>query len=106
MFSGGTLTALCILVAVTGCSFSQPPTSIAPDNLPPGMELVIRDFDRVATEAARNPNDIGYTLGVVTRDGLAWTRSYGYSGSARQVLASSETAYGIGCGAFTAIMLL
>jgi CubicO group peptidase (beta-lactamase class C family)/pimeloyl-ACP methyl ester carboxylesterase len=106
MFSGGTLTALCILVAVTGCSFSQPPTSIAPDNLPPGMELVIRDFDRVATEAARNPNDIGYTLGVVTRDGLAWTRSYGYSGSARQAPASSETAYGISCGAFTAIMLL
>jgi len=70
------------------------------------MELVIRDFDRVATEAARNPNDIGYTLGVVTRDGLAWTRSYGYSGSARQAPASSETAYGIGCGAFTAIMLL
>jgi len=70
------------------------------------MELVIRDFDRIATEAARGPDDTGYTLGVVTRDGLAWTESYGYADSARQAPANSETSYGIGCGAFTAIMLL
>jgi CubicO group peptidase (beta-lactamase class C family)/pimeloyl-ACP methyl ester carboxylesterase len=70
------------------------------------MQTVIRDFDRTATEAAGNPDDIGYTLGVVTRDGLAWTKSYGFAGSARQLPATSETTYGIGSGAFTAIMLL
>jgi CubicO group peptidase (beta-lactamase class C family)/pimeloyl-ACP methyl ester carboxylesterase len=70
------------------------------------MQLVIRDLDRTATEAATKPNDIGYTLGVVTRDGLAWTKSYGYADSAHQSPASSDTAYGIGSGAFTAIMLL
>ena len=82
MFSGVTSIVLCILVAVTGCAFSQPVTPAVPDNLPPGMQLVIRDFDRAATEAAKSPNDIGYTLGVVTRDGLAWTKSYGYADSA------------------------
>jgi CubicO group peptidase (beta-lactamase class C family)/pimeloyl-ACP methyl ester carboxylesterase len=68
------------------------------ENLPPGMSLVIRDLDRTATEAVKNPNDIGYTLAVVTREGLAWTKSYGR--------ATSESAYRIGSGAFTAVMLL
>jgi CubicO group peptidase (beta-lactamase class C family) len=81
-------------------------TPSVPDNLPPGMQTVIRDLDLTATEAATNPNDIGYTLGLVTRDGLAWTKSYGYADSARQAPAGSDTAYGIGSGAFTAIMLL
>ena len=106
MFSRVTSTALCILVAVTDCALSQTQTLPGKDKLPAGMELVIRDFDRIATEAARGPDDTGYTLGVVTRDGLAWTESYGYSDSARKAPANSETAYGIGCGAFTAIMLL
>jgi CubicO group peptidase (beta-lactamase class C family)/pimeloyl-ACP methyl ester carboxylesterase len=70
------------------------------------MSLVIRDLDRIATEAAANPKDIGYTLGVVTREGLAWSKSYGYTSSARNTPAGAETAYGIGAGAFTAIMLL
>jgi CubicO group peptidase (beta-lactamase class C family) len=66
----------------------------------------LQSATRNATDAATKPNDIGYTLGVVTRDGLAWTKSYGYADSARQSPASSDTAYGIGSGAFTAIMLL
>jgi CubicO group peptidase (beta-lactamase class C family)/pimeloyl-ACP methyl ester carboxylesterase len=82
----------------TACAFAQQITPAVPDNLPPGMPLVIRDLDRTATDAVKNPNDIGYTLGVVTRDGLAWSKSYGR--------ATSDTVYGIGSGAFTAIMLL
>jgi CubicO group peptidase (beta-lactamase class C family)/dienelactone hydrolase len=106
MFSGVTSVRLCILVVWTGCALAQQMTPEVPDNLPPGMPLVIRDLDRTATDAAAKPNDIGYTLGVVTRDGLAWTKSYGYADPARQAPASSDTAYGIGSGAFTAIMLL
>jgi hypothetical protein len=77
-----------------------------PDNLPPGMQLVIRDLDRTASEAVTHPNDIGYTLGVVTRKGLAWTNSYGHTDSGHQARASSDTTYGIGTEAFTAVMLL
>jgi CubicO group peptidase (beta-lactamase class C family) len=54
----------------------------------------------------RNPNEIGYTLGVVARNGLVWTKSYGFADSGRSRPAGAETEYGIGTGAFTAIMLL
>jgi CubicO group peptidase (beta-lactamase class C family)/alpha-beta hydrolase superfamily lysophospholipase len=91
-----------IAVVLAGCAFAQQIS----DNLPPGMSLVIRDIDRTAEQAARNPNDVGYTLGVVTREGLAWTKSYGFADSARSARATSDTAYAIGSGAFTAIMLL
>ena len=105
MFSGVTAACVCVLLVWTGCAMGQT-ISPAADNLPPGMSQVMRDLDQIATQAAQNPNDTGYTLGVVTRDGLAWTKSYGYADSGRRAPATSDTAYGIGCGAFTAIMLL
>ena len=71
------VTACCALLAITSCSFAQTET------MPPGMQEVIRDLDRAATEAVKNPSDTGYTLGVVTRNGLAWTKSYGFADSVR-----------------------
>jgi CubicO group peptidase (beta-lactamase class C family)/pimeloyl-ACP methyl ester carboxylesterase len=70
------------------------------------MQEVIRDLDRAASEAVKNPNDVGYTLGAVNRNGLAWEKSYGFADDARQQTASVDTQYRIGTGAFTAIMLL
>ena len=105
MVSRATLAGMGVLVVTTFGS-AQPTPQMMPDNLPPGMQLVIRDLDRTASEAVTHPNDIGYTLGVVTRKGLAWTNSYGYTDSGHQVRASSETTYGIGSDAFTAVMLL
>jgi CubicO group peptidase (beta-lactamase class C family)/pimeloyl-ACP methyl ester carboxylesterase len=66
--------------------------------MPPGMQQVIKVIDQAATDGLKNPNDIGYTLAAVTRDGVAWTKSYGRS--------DADSTYGIGSGAFTAIMLL
>jgi len=77
-----------------------------PDTWPRGLSDVVRDLDRIAADAVKNPTDIGYTIGVVTRDGLSWTRSYGFSDPGRQSPATSETTYGAGAGALTAIMLL
>jgi CubicO group peptidase (beta-lactamase class C family)/pimeloyl-ACP methyl ester carboxylesterase len=94
------VTAICVLLAVSSYSLAQT------DNLPPGMQEVIRDLDGAASAAVKNPNDIGYTLGVVTRNGLAWTRSYGFADSGRVRPASADTEYVVGTGAFTAIMLL
>jgi CubicO group peptidase (beta-lactamase class C family)/pimeloyl-ACP methyl ester carboxylesterase len=45
-------------------------------------------------------------LGVVTRNGLEWTKSYGFADSGRTRPAAADTEYAIGTGAFTAIMLL
>src|SRR5262249_2174026 len=98
MFSS--VTALCTLLAIGSYSLAQTET------LPPGMQEVIRDLDGAALEAVKNPNDTGYTLGVVTRNGLAWTKSYGFADSGRTRPAGAETQYAIGTGAFTAIMLL
>jgi CubicO group peptidase (beta-lactamase class C family)/pimeloyl-ACP methyl ester carboxylesterase len=106
MFSDVKRIRLCIIVFCAACAFAQQTPPTVPDNLPPGMSLVIRDLDRIATEAAANPKDIGYTLGVVNRGGLAWTKSYGYTSSARNTPATADATYGIGAGAFTAIMLL
>src|SRR5215475_4435664 len=94
------VTAVCTLFAFAGYALAQ--TEI----LPPGMQEVIRDLDHTASEAVRNPNDIGYTLGVVTRNGLAWTKSYGFADSGRRKPANDDTEYAIGTGALTAIMLL
>src|SRR5262249_2104766 len=50
--------------------------------------------------------DVGYTVGVFTADGLAWTRSYGFTDSARRTPASADSVYRVGSGALTTIMLL
>src|SRR5215471_2176357 len=94
------VTAFCVLLAFSSYSFAQT------ENLPPGMPEVIRDLDRTASDAVKNPNDIGYTLGVVTRNGLAWTKSYGFADSGRTRPAGADTEYTIGTGAFSAVMLL
>jgi len=74
--------------------------------LPAGLAQVIRDFDRTAAAAVKNPADISYALGVVTRDGLAWSGSYGFTDAGRQSVATADTAYHAGTSALTSIMLL
>ena len=67
----------------------------------PPARHAIRSSARSRSDCGRSdqsPNVIGYTLGVVTRNGLAWSKTYG--------AANVETAYGIGASPFTAIMLL
>ena len=94
------VTTFCALFAITTYATAQTET------LPPGMHEVIRGLDSAASEALRNPNEVGYTLGVVARNGLVWTKSYGFADKGRSRPAGAETEYGIGTGAFTAIMLL
>lgn len=94
------VTVLCAFLGIAGSLPSQT------EKLPPGMPEVIRDLDRIAAEAVKNPADVGYTLAVVTRNGLAWTKSYGFADAGRQRPASADTEYEIGTGAFTAVMLL
>src|SRR6185437_5304921 len=76
------------------------------ENLPPGMTDVMRDLGRTASDAVKNAADTGYTLAVVTRNGLAWTKSYGFADAGRQTPATADTEYQTGTGAFTAVMLL
>jgi len=97
------VSALATLVATAS---AQPSSSAPTGSLPPGFADVIREFDRTATASLRNPSDIGYTLGVVTADGLSWTKSYGFADVAKQTPATPDTTYGVACGALTTVMLL
>jgi len=83
------VTTVATLFAIAGLSLGQA------EILPPGMQEVIRDLDRTASEAVRSPNDIGYTLGVVTQNGLAWTKSYGFADSGRRRPHRGRHEYGI-----------
>ena len=94
------VTGVTALFVIASAAFGQT------ESLPPGMQEVIRDLDRTAAEAVKSPSDIGYTLGVVTRSGLAWTKSYGFADADRHEPATAGTAYRVGTAAFTAVMLL
>ena len=76
------VTIFCGFFGIAGSLQSQT------EKLPPGMPEVMRNLDRIASEAVKNPADAGYTLAVVTRSGLAWTKSYGFADVGRQRAAS------------------
>ena len=63
------------------------------------MDQVIQALDRTASAAAKN-GGVDFGLAVVTRDGPAWTRSYGSQDGAAQAT------YCVGQAAFTGVMLL
>ena len=91
-----------ILLAVhsaLGWGLQQPPNDLAP---------VIEQLDKAATEMAKDPKAASFTLGLVRKSGLVWTRSYGYADIATQKRATADTVYRIGSitKQFTALMLL
>ena len=69
------------------------------------MDQVIQAFDHTATAAVKN-GGVNFGLAVVTRDGPAWTRSYGYEDAGNRTAANADTSYRVGQAAFTGIMLL
>jgi cyanophycinase len=80
----------------------------APAQASPLSPATIEALDRfVATEHAKD--GIGsLTVGVVSKDGLLWAKSYGYADQERRIHATSDTVYRIGSitKQFTALMLL
>lgn len=84
---------------VIGWGLQQPPSDLTP---------VIEQLDKAATEMAKDPKAASFTLGLVRKNGLVWTRSYGYADIATQKPATADTVYRIGSitKQFTALMLL
>ena len=89
-----------MLAAAIGVANAQSAPS-----LPPGLQQVIQALDRTATASLKN-GSLSFALAVVTRDGLAWTKSYGYEDAEDRTPASAETPYRVGVAAFTGVMLL
>jgi CubicO group peptidase (beta-lactamase class C family) len=77
-------------------------------SLPANLQPMVVELDKAATEYAKAPNVAGVTLGIVTRDGLVWTKSYGLADIEKHTPATADTVYRIGSitKQFTALMLL
>lgn len=74
-------------------------------SLSPGLQQVVKQIDQTAAAALKNGSH-SFGLAVVTRDGPAWTKSYGYEDAANRVSSGDATHYRVGAAAFTGIMLL
>jgi CubicO group peptidase (beta-lactamase class C family) len=68
----------------------------------------IQRLDSAAAEAVKCASCPSFTIGLVAKDGLTWTKSYGYADIGKQLPANAETVYRIGSitKQFTALMLL
>jgi CubicO group peptidase (beta-lactamase class C family) len=88
------------LALLTGFAVSQKP----PEDLQP----VIDQLDKTAAELVKDPNAASFTIGLVQKSGLVWTKSYGYADIENKKPANADSVYRIGSitKQFTALMLL
>src|SRR5438270_2394515 len=75
---------------------------------PEDLQPVIDQLDKTASELVKDPNAASFTIGLVQKNGLVWTKSYGYADIANKKLANTDSVYRIGSitKQFTALMLL
>ncbi|HEV2688317.1 MAG TPA: serine hydrolase [Bryobacteraceae bacterium] len=90
-----------LIAAAMSCLLGQ-----APPPLSSGLQQVVKEIDRTASDAVNGGGSMSFALAAVTRDGVAWTKSYGNANAAKQTAANSDTEYRMGSAAFTALMLL
>lgn len=90
------------------CLFFLTIPLLAQQQPPDDLKPVIEPLDKAATEMAKDPKAASFTLGLVRKSGLIWTKSYGYADIATQRPATADTVYRIGSitKQFTALMLL
>src|SRR5579859_3352304 len=92
------------LIVITAAGIACATAQSTPP-LSPGLAQVVKEFDRTATKMVESGN-ASFGLAVVTRDGVAWTKNYGYEDAAHEKAATADTSYRVGVAAFTGIMLL
>ena len=75
---------------------------------PADLQPVIDQLDKTAAELVKDPNAASFTIGLVQKSGLVWTKSYGYADIANKKPATADSVYRIGSitKQFTALMLL
>ncbi len=72
------------------------------------LQPVIDQLDKTAAELVKDPNAASFTIGLVQKSGLVWTKSYGYADIENKKPANADSVYRIGSitKQFTALMLL
>ena len=92
------------------CLLSVLLTSLAAGQQKPPADLqpVIDQLDKTAAELVKDLNAASFTIGLVQKSGLVWTKSYGYADIANKKPANADSVYRIGSitKQFTALMLL
>ena len=75
---------------------------------PEDLQPLIDQLDKTAAELVKDPNAASFTIGLVQKSGLVWTKSYGYADIANKKPANADSVYRIGSitKQFTALMLL
>ena len=96
---------LAFLAALVALSIAD---AASRQQLPAHLQGAIERIDAMAAAEYAKDNVGSLTIGVVERDQLVWTRSYGYADGERKVPATKDTIYRIGSitKQFTALMLL
>lgn len=82
--------------------------ALGQQKLPADLQPVIDQLDKTAAELVKDPNAASFTIGLVQKSGLVWTKSYGYADIANKKQANADSVYRIGSitKQFTALMLL
>ncbi len=77
-------------------------------NLPPALQPLVQELDKTATEMVKDPNAASFSIGIATKDGLVWSKAYGFANIENKVPATPDSIYRIGSitKQFTAVMLL
>ena len=75
---------------------------------PAELQPVIEQLDKSASDLVKDSNAASFTIGLVQKGGLVWTKSYGYADIAAKKPANADTVYRVGSitKQFTALMLL
>lgn len=94
--------ALALLMAFAGSVVS------AQSALPAELQPLVQELDAAAAKAAAGPSSASLTLGIVTKQGLVWSKSYGFADIEKKAPATADSVYRIGSitKQFTALMLL
>ena len=79
-------------VAVVFLLFALLPTLATSQQKPPeNLQPVIDQLDKTATELVKDPNAASFTIGLVQKSGLVWTKSYGYADIANKKQANADS---------------
>jgi CubicO group peptidase (beta-lactamase class C family) len=97
--AGALIGLICFLLSLNAVAQQKPPAALQP---------LIENVDKAVMEIIKDPKAGSFTIGVVDKTGLVWSKSYGFANIEKHVAATPDSVYRVGSitKQFTALMLL